>query len=225
MSEFEHGQQSPWGYIIDAETIPDFITETEFDAYTASKYHGDVRVAAIIPSASQTIRNFCGWHISPSLSCGMLYRVQDIRDAFIGPDLLVQLPATFVSEVSKIVLDAKWNEDAEDWDGEVITDPDRFDIESANGLLRIFDVGARDRRSKIFIKYTAGLPEGAIQDIKELTANLITHAVASPYGISSEAAGGVSISYSSTWAGRAGSTALTNDTRETLETYKVKGVY
>jgi len=225
MSEFEHGQQSPWGYIIDAETIPGFITDAEFDAFTANKYHGDVRIAKNIPSASQTIRNYCGWHISPSLECGMLYRIQDIRDAFIGPDVLIQLPATYVSAVSKIVLDAKWNADEDDWDGEIITDPDRFDFGTANGLLRVFDVGPRDRRSKIFIRYTAGLPDGAIPSIKELTANLITHAIASPYGVSSEAAGGVSISYSSTWAGRAGSTALTNDTREVLDAYKVKGVY
>ena len=225
MSEFEHGQQTPWGYIIDAETLPNFITEAEYDSFTASKYHGDVRVAATIPSASETIRNYCGWHISPSLDCGMIYRVQDIRDAFIGPDLLVQLPATFISNVSKIVLDARWNADEDDWDGEIITDPERFDFGTTDGLLRIYDVGPRDRRSKIFIRYTAGLSSGAIPLVKELTANLTTHAIASPYGVSSEAAGGVSISYNATWAGKAGATALTNDTRELLNKYKAKGVF
>lgn len=225
MSEFTNGKLSPWGYIYDAETLPDLLTATEFNNFTASKFAGDTRITANIPSASASIRNFCGWHISPSLTCGIKYRVQDIRDAFIGPDLLVQLPATYVTGVSKIVLDAKWNEDADDWEGEIIEDPDRFDFDMGGGLLRIYDVGPRDRKSQIFIKYTAGFPDTEIPALKELTANMVTHAVTSPYGVNSETAGGVSISYSSTWAGQAGSTSLTNDTREVLEAYKVKGVY
>lgn len=224
MSEFTNEHMTPWGYVYDAETLPDFLTVAEFNAYTASKFAGDTRVAANLPSASAAIRNYCGWHISPNLVCGMLYRVQDLRDAFIGSDLLVQLPASFVTGVSKIVLDAKWNEDADDWDGEIITDPDRFDW-GVSGLLRIYDAGPRDRKSRIFIKYNAGLNDTAISDLKELTANLVTHAVRNPYGVNSEAAGGVSVSYSSAWSSGTGSTSLANDTRETLNAYKVKGVF
>ena len=225
MSEFENITQTPWGYIVDAATIPDFITPDEFDAFTANKFHGDTRIVAGIPSATDAVRNFCGWHISPNLTCGITYRVQDLRDAFIGPDLLVQLPATFITSVSKIVLDASQNPDTGDWEGEVISDPERFDFGTSDGLLRIYDVGARDRRSKIFIKYAAGFPNTSVPAIKELTANLVTHAVANPYGVNSEAAGGVSISYNSSWAGRTGTTALTNDTRAVLDAYRVKGVF
>ena len=57
MSEFEHGQQTPWGYIADTETLPDFITLEEFNAFTGRKFSGDCRVAANIPSASAAIRN------------------------------------------------------------------------------------------------------------------------------------------------------------------------
>ena len=196
MSEFTNEHMTPWGYVYDAETLPDFLTVAEFNAYTASKFAGDTRVAANLPSASAAIRNYCGWHISPNLVCGMLYRV----------------------------LDAKWNEDADDWDGEIITDPDRFDWGVA-GLLRIYDAGPRNRKSRIFIKYNAGLNNTAIPDLKELTANLVTHAVRNPYGVNSEAAGGVSVSYSSAWSSGTGSTSLANDTRETLNAYKVKGVF
>ena len=100
MSEFSHPNLTPWGYTVDAETIPDFITTAEFAYYTANKFGNDTRIAANIPSATQAIRNYCGWHISPSLLCGMVYRVADLRDAFVGCDLLIQLPATFVSGVS-----------------------------------------------------------------------------------------------------------------------------
>ena len=224
MSEFEHGNLTPWGYILDAETLPDFLTVAEFNSFTGNKFAGDTRISANIPSASETIRNFCGWHVAPNLTCGMLYRVQDIRDALTGPDLLVQMPATFVSGIEKIVLDAKWNEETDDWDGEIITDADRFDFTSG-GLLRVYDVGPRDRKSKIFIRYSAGFALTAIASIKEITADMVTHAITNPYGVNSETAGGVSISYNSTWASQNGSTALANNTRSVLDVFKVKGVF
>lgn len=221
MSEFEHGKLSPWGYIIDAETIPDFITATEFSNYTANKFGTDTRISANIPSATEGIRNFCGWHIAPELTCGMLYNVRDLRDAFVGPDLLIQLPATYVTGIEKIVLNAVWNDDADDWDGDLLDD---YDIGMGDGLLRIYDVGMPDRKAKIFIKYTAGYAE-APSTIKELTADRVTHAVVNPYGVNSESAGGVSVSYSGIWAGSSNASALPSDSREILEAYKCKGVF
>lgn len=222
MSEFLHGNLSPWGYIIDSNSLPDFINTTEFSNFTAGKFGTDVRIATNIPSATASIRNYCGWHISPNLTCGMLYRVQDLRDAFIGPDLLIQLPATFVTSIEKVVLDAVLNPETGLYEGEVKED---FDLGMGNGNVRIYDVGARDRKSNIFIKYTAGFPDSDIQVIKELTAHRVTHAVTSSYGVMSEAAGGVSVSYNASWAGNTRSTALPDDNKEVLEAYKVKGVF
>ena len=225
MSEFEHGTLSPWGYIYDAETLPDFITTTDFSNFTNGKFGTtDTRISACIPSVSSSIRNYCGWHISPSLDCGMIYNMRDLRDAFIGPDMLIQLPATFVTGVSKVVIDAKWNEDAGDWDGEIITDADRFEFGMGEGLLRVYDVGPRNRKSRVFVRYTAGYASDAIPLIKELACNRVTRALTDTYGVNSETAGGVSISYTSGWSGK-GSAALTDDTRELLGSYKVKGVY
>ena len=224
MSEFEHGKYSPWGYIIDAETLPDFITVTDFLNFTNGKFgSNDTRIIPNIASASEAIRNYCGWHISPSLYCGMLYNVMNLRDSFIGGDLLIQLPATFVTSIEKIVLDAVWDSDNDDWNGELIIDSDRYELDTANGLLRIYDVGVRDRRSKIFVKYIAGFDDPAA--IKEITTLRVVHALTNPYGVTSEAAGGVSVSYSSAWSGRANSTALPSEERETLDAYRVKGVY
>lgn len=225
MSEFTHPNLSPWGYTYDAETLPDFLTTQEFSNFTNGKFGTtDTRIASNITSVTAAIRNYCGWHISPSLTCGMLYNVHDLRDAFVGPDLLIQLPATFVSGVTKIVLGAKWNTEVDDWDGEIITDPDRFDVQQG-GLLRVYDVGSLDRKAKIFVKYEAGLPSTNIAVIKELTANKVTHAVTNVYGVTSEAAGGVSVTYNSTWSGRSSSTTLADDSREVLNAYKVKGVF
>ena len=225
MSEFQHGTLSPWGYIYDAETLPDLITTTDFTNYTNGKFGTtDTRIAANIASVSASIRNYCGLHISPSLDCGMLYNVRDLRDAFVCGDLLIQLPATFVTNVSKVVLGAVWNSDTDDWDGEIIEDGERIDYGMGDGLVRIYDVSVLDRKSKIFIKYTAGFPDTAIPIVKELAVNGVTHALTNTYGVNSEAAGGVSVSYNATWSGR-GSTVLANDARAALDAYKARGVF
>lgn len=222
MSDFNHAQLTPWGYIIDTESLSDFLTVAEFNLFTANKFTGDVRIAQTIPSACASIRDFCGWHVSPNLTCGMIYNVRDLRDAFVGGDLLVQLPATFVTSIEKIVLNAVYNSQTGEYEGDVATE---YDIGMGSGLLRVYDVGIPDRKSKIFVKYTAGLPNTSVNNIKELTANKVTHAVANPYGINSETAGGVSVSYSGSWASASASSGLTDDSREVLSAYKVKGVY
>jgi len=221
MSEFNHATMSPWGYTYDAETLPDFLTIAEFNGFTNGRFGFDSRVGTNIPAATAAIRNYCGWHVSPNLTCGMIYNVRDLRDAFVGPDLLVQLPATFVTGVEKIVLNAVLNSQTGEYEGDV---KDDYDI-GADGLLRIYDVGFLDRKSRIFIKYTAGFPDNQIQAIKELTAHRVTHAVTSSYGVMSEAAGGVSVTYNASWAGNTRSTALPDDNREVLQPYKVKGVF
>lgn len=222
MSEFTNELLTPWLYVADAETLPNFISEFDFNRFTNGKFNGDLRIGANIPSATASIRNYCGWHISPNLTCGMLYRVNDLRDYFVGNDLVIQLPATFVTSVEKIVLDAVLNNDTHEYEGELTGD---YDIDMGSGLLRIYDVGHRDRKSKIFVKYNAGYSEGEITTIKELTADLVSHSVVNPYGVNSETAGGVSVSYSASWSGRANSTALADNTKAALETYKVRRVF
>ena len=212
---------TPWHYNIIASELPDLLNAQEFVNFTNGKFAiNDKRIASNIPAASKTIRNYCGWHVAPDLVCETIYRVADLRDAFVGPDLLVQLPATHVTGIGKILLDVRMNEG--EWEGELADD---YDLDTSNGVLRIYDVGYRDRKSKIFIQYSAGYPLNQIPDIKELASNLVTHAVTNPYGVNSEAAGGVSVSYSAIWSGAANSTTLTADSRELLSAYKVQGVY
>ena len=224
MSEFTNRNLTPWGYVVDAQALPDFITVDEFNAFTGNKFQGDPRIAASIPGASASIRNYCSWHISPNLHCGLFINMKDLRDAFVGSDLLIQLPATHVTSIEKIILDAVYNVEEDTYIGEEV-DADDYDIGMGEGLLRIYDVGPRCRRSKIFIHYTAGFDNSNISIIKEIAANNVLHAVTNPYGVNSETAGGVSVSYSAAWAGRANASALADDTREILNSYRARGVY
>lgn len=221
MSEFNHATLSPWGYIIDSKNLPAFISVDDFNLFTNGKFAGDARIVSTLPSASEAIRNFCGWHIAPSLTCGMVYNVLDLRDAFVGRDLLIQLPATYVTGIQKIVLNAVLNPSTGLYEGD---ETDDYEIGMGDGLLRIYDVGNLNRKSRIFIKYTAGFTDTP-SAIKELTADRVSHAVTNPYGVNSEAAGGVSVSYSGAWAGSANSSSLPSDSREILEAYRLKGVF
>lgn len=214
--------KTPWGYTLtNVNELPNFLTAAEFDSFTASKFTGDSRIAANIPAASRAIQNYCNWHIYPNLECEMVYNIHDIRDCFVNGDLLIQLPASFVTGIKQILLDAVPGELVGTWEGEETTD---YDLNS-NGLLRIFDVNFRDKRSRIRIVYDAGIDAAQMDILKELTAHRVVHAVTSSYGITSEAAGGVSVSYNVAWAGNTRSTALADDNKEILETYRVKGVY
>lgn len=211
---------TPWGYTLTTATsLTDFLTTTEFGSFTNSKFAGDSRVSANIPPATRSIQNYCGWHIYPALECEMVFNMRDLRDAFVGSDLLIQMPATLVNSVTSILLDAQ-KVDGE-WTGEETTD---FDL-NASGMIRVYDVGYRDRRSKIRVVYNAGLAETQMDVLKELTAHRVVHAVSSSYGITSEAAGGVSVTYNASWAGNTRATALPDDNKEILGAYKVRGCY
>ena len=209
-----------WGYnLTTATSLTEFLTIAEFNAFTANKFTGDVRIEPNIKSATNAIRNYCGWHIYPNLECEMVYRVLDLRDCFVGSDLLIQLPSTYVSSINSILINAKI-EDGE-WTGDAVTD---YDIDPS-GLLRIYSVGYVDRRARIRVVFNSGLDASQMDVLKELTAHRVTHAVSSSYGVMSESAGGVSVSYNASWAGTTRSTALPDDNKEVLMPYRVKGVF
>ena len=198
-----------WGYSVDGE-LTDFITTTEFDVYTAYKFSDDARIAPNITAGSTAIRNYCGWHLYPELPCELSTTFFDRRVSEGRGGVLIQLPARFVTEVTSITIGDRAC--------------DKYVLEP-NGLLKVYEVPACMEYTPIVIQYMAGLPEELMDAIKELTANRVTHAVSSSYGVTSEAAGGVSITYTAAWAGNTRATALPDDNKEVLEPYKVGGVF
>lgn len=208
-----------WGYnLTGVNRLPDFLTESDFNLFTKGRFQGDTRITQNIPGATRAIQNYCGWHIFPNLECEMVYRVHDLRDAFIGSDLLIQLPATCVTSVKSVLLNAK--KEGDFWIGDETID---FDLEGS-GLIRVYDTFGLDKRSKIRIVYDAGVGTDQMDVLKELVANRLMHELTSTYGIASETAGNVSVSYSANWSSGSSKT-LPDDTKEILQAYKVRGVF
>lgn len=214
-----------WGYFIAEEesgeelTVMDpLLTVEEFDDFTAGKYTGDERIEPNIKAASSAIRNYCGWHIYPSYQCEFNTTLYDRAVTRIGGDLLIQLPAKYVSHVDSITLgDTTYTED---------TDGAHFVI-MPNGVIRVFGANliGVPPYMPIIICYQAGVPDGLMDGLKELVAHRVTHALASSGGIQSETAGGVSITYSANWTNTARSTALADDNKEVIEPYRLQGVF
>lgn len=202
-----------WGYTIDsASSLTDMLTLAEFDDFTASKWSEDDRIPGNIAAACSAIRNYCGWHVYPSLTCTLDTSFFDRRVALNGGSVLIQLPARFVSSVTSIKIG-----------GTAYTSY----VLEANGLLKVYNVdfyGIYEYTS-IEVVYVAGVPSEFMDGLKELVAHRVTHAMASSGGVQSETAGGVSITYSANWTNSARATALADDNKEVLQPFKLTGVF
>ena len=203
-----------WGYEVkDMDTLPEMLETIEYDRFTADKYAGDARTAGNIMAAEAAIRNYCGWHIYPSLPCVLSTTFFDRRVTTAGRYIMIQLPATYVTAVKSIQIAG-------------VAYDETFVLDN-NGILRIYDVNmcAIREYSPIVVEYTAGIPEELAAGLKELIAHRVTHAMASTAGVQSETAGGVSVTYNATWTNNSRATALADDNKEVLAPYKVRGVF
>ena len=197
-----------WGYSLpDATTLADIITETEFNTMTAGRYANDPRISTGIAAASQALRNYCGWHLATSMNCKVKWNVRNRGIIRSGADLLVQLPARFVSSVTSINID---------------NEPFTNFFADTNGMLTIFNVGPLSKQSVIEIAYIAGVMDTS--GIKQLVADMVTLGLAKSYGVTSEAAGGVSITYNSNWTNGSFDRIFENNAA-LLNPYRLEGVF
>lgn len=201
-----------WGYTVkDVENMPAFLTVSDFDTFTDNKYSRNPnQITAEISAACASVRNFVGWHLAPSMACELSTTFLDRRVVKVGGDVLIQLPARYVTSVESVKINGATC-------SHYVIDP--------NGLLRVIGAGTTEYYAPVVAEYTAGLPDSLLAPIKELIAHRVTHAVAVPSGITSEASGGVSVTYNANWINNSRATALAGDNKELLIPYKVEGVY
>ena len=201
-----------WGYeLTDADSMPELLDAYSFNEYSANRFQGDIRILKELDSASTAIRNYVGWHLYPSEACRLEMTLQDRRITFVGHDILIQLPAKYVTDVGSVTVNGTAYE---------------YTFET-NGTLRIYDVEdyGLKRYSQVVVTYTAGLPDALMASIWELTAHRLTHALSSSNGVTSETAGGVSVTYNANWINSSRATALPDDNKEVLAPYRLQGVF
>lgn len=186
-----------WGYDISTALGP-LLSEDDFDEITNGAFASNPRVASALNAASQVVRNFCGWHISPSLSC-------TAHPA--GDGKIKRLQAGYVSAISKVIddgielesTDYEWRDD---------------------GLVkRAYPKCWSSKWNGTEITYTAGYDISSVPDLAEAVAAITAGVLSVSAGIASESADGVSISYSASASSIAAS--LTAQQKSALEFYKV----
>lgn len=205
--------QTSWGYtLLDADDMPEILTQEEFNSMTANKYALDSRVLSAIKSVTAAVRNYCGWHIAGPQKCELVLNVQNLHITRKYSDMIIQLPYRFVSDVEKVIFNATKEDDT--WVG------DEYDFDfTYNGKLTVYDAEVCSRKSKVVIIATVGLND--TDAIKGLIANKVGHMLSGTFGVQSESAGGLSISYSSSFVNGAKPNSLMTDDKELLNSYKI----
>lgn len=187
-----------WSYEIDGDSIPPLLTAEAFNTITGGKYSNTYAVEQALLAASQAVRNECGWHISPSLSCA----------AHPMPvNGVLRLPSNCVTAITAVKeSDVTLDSSAYEW--------------LRKGLVRRVD---RKRWSEkwdaIEVDYTAGFSADAVPDVIEAVRSIAEGVLAVTAGVISESADGVSISYSANASSIAA--ALTQQQKAALAPYKV----
>ena len=204
---------TPWGYTIsDADALGNILTADEFEDFTAGKYSGDTRTESNLAAVSTAIRNYCGWHVYPSCECLYTATLWDGRLTRRGNDLIVQLPARFVTDITGIVLDG--------------TELSPKCSAGQGGLVKLYGVGSGvGEYAEFQISYAAGISDAFSSAIKELAAYRVIHALTSSAGVQSETIGAASITYSASWINSAGVGALADDSKAVLAPYRLQGVF
>ena len=197
-----------WGYtLVNASALPVALTDAEFNTYTGGKYTGDARINPGIKAATLALQNYCGWHLFGAEACKISWTIKNRGIIITGRDLLIQLPARMITGITSVTIN-----------GEATTD---FTFQP-NGLLTVYDVSISSRKDLIEVVYTAGVTSS--DALKELVADMVTLKLAKSYGVTSEAAGGVSITYNSSWTNGSYDRVLENNAA-LLHPYRLEGVF
>ena len=188
--------RTAWGY--DVSELAPLLSVADFNSMTGNAYAGNGRVEPALKAASQAVRNYCGWHICPSLQC-TAYPV--------GGGKIIKLPASYVSAITSVTENGKALTGGQyEW---------RFD-----GLLRRSQfMNWAHEWGAIEVVYTAGFSIDAVPDLAEAIRAITEGVLAVSAGVVSESADGVSISYSANASSIAA--ALTAAQKDALEIYKV----
>lgn len=185
--------RTAWGYDVNDDLAP-IISESVFIEMTGGAFAGNPRAGAAVKAASQAVRNYCGWHISPAVSC-------TANPVITGN--VARLPASYVSSIESIkendvtIEDYEWRKD---------------------GLIRRMSGWTKDWDG-VEAEYTAGYDVTAVPDLVEAVCSIASGVLSVSAGVVSESADGVTISYSANASSIAA--ALTSNQKSALEPYKV----
>lgn len=185
---------TPWGYEITDAVLPPIIDAAKFDQITGGVMSSTAeQKTAKLEGVSAAIRDYCGWHVSPSRTCVF---------TGAGERRLLVLPAMIVSTVESVKIDS------------VSVDFEWLE----NGLVRLKNRCFPDSWRSVECRYTAGYDSAALD---EVVAQIASNSLAAAPGIAEEHAGSVGATYNKTGDGITGGVSLLSRDKELLNPYKL----
>lgn len=183
---------TPWGYTVD--DLPPLVTAQELLTVAPNLSSTTAAINAVLGSVSEAVRDFCGWHVAPSLECTYTGH---------GEGNLLMLPAMGVISVESLTIN-----------GDEVTE---FEWTAA-GMVRLKCGRFPDSWRSVVCTYTAGFGAAAAsQAVMQIALNAL---VAAP-GVREEHAGQVGITYNSTGTGISGGVTLLERDRALLAPYRL----
>lgn len=163
---------TPWGYEVDA--IGPMLSVDDFARMTGADVADAPRVRFAIDAATSAVRDWCGWHVAPAAACR----------ALCTPDgRIIVLPSRCVSEIKAVK------------DGGEPLSPGQYEART-DGLIRRagFRVWSPGWNA-VEVSFTSGFAPEECESVRHAVASVAQAALNASIGISSETAGGVSVSY------------------------------
>ena len=155
--------RTAWGY--DVNELEPLLSVEDFNDMTGGTYEDNDKAETALLAASQAVRNYCGWHIAPSLEC-TAYPV--------GGGKVIKLPAGYVSDIASITED-----------GTLLTDG-KYEWRH-NGLIRrACFKNWSNGWDVIEVIYTAGYDIDAVPDLAEAVRAITESVLAVSAGVISE---------------------------------------
>lgn len=181
--------------------IPDLITPADIAVASGGRIAAtDERLPSVCSAVSAAIRDYCGWHVAPTLQCGLTTQV-DTR--------VIMLPAKLVTSIESITVD-----------DESLPAND-FEWKRSGAIRLSLHPRKRGRWGAYEIAYHAGLDASA-SPLAQVAAQIALNNLVSTPGVRSESVGQVSMSYNLLSDGVSGGVQLLNRDRSLLRQYRLQ---
>ena len=168
----------------------------DFRALVPNLSADDEQLEAVLGGVSAAIRNWCGWHVAPSLSCTFVGH---------GEGRLLMLPAMGVTKVDSLKIGGSTVDAASyEW--------------TAAGMVRLCGDAFPDAWRSVECAYDAGFTAAAIGQV---VAQVASNALVAAPGVREEHAGQVGITYNQTGSGISGGVSILGRDAELLAPYKL----
>lgn len=193
-----------WGYEVevgDGSSVPAIIAPADIESASKGQIKAsDPRVASMCLAVSSAIRDYCGWHIAPVLTC---------RYATELTDRIMYLPAVGVRGIKSVSIDGK----------NIPVDTIEY---KTSGLVRLSNLASREgsKWGSAVVEYEAGFANAEAL-VSQIAAQIALNALTATAGVRSESAGQVSLTYNTTGDGITGGVSLLSRDASLLAPYRL----